>query len=415
MIVQPQSIPSGFTQTEVGLLPDDWQIRLLDDVSQRGSGHTPDKKKPEYWDGGIQWISLQDTQQLDHRYISITAANISKAGLANSSAVMHPVGTVVMSRDAGVGRSAIMGQDMAVSQHFMAWRCGPELHNEFLYYWLQSQKPEFERIAMGNTIKTIGLPYFRQLKVPVPPLPEQQAISEALGDADAWIESLEGLIAKKRHLKQAAMQQLLTGKRRLPGFEGEWKSIPIGEFTSCTAGGTPRTDVPEYWGGAIRWMSSGELNSRMVYEVEGRITTEGLANSSARLLPEDCVLIGLAGQGKTRGTVAINFVKLATNQSVAAILPDPRYNSRYLYHNLDMRYEELRELSAGDGGRGGLNLTLIKNIQIPFPELREQNAIAEVLSDMDKEIISLKAKLSKARDIKQGMMQQLLTGKIRLV
>jgi len=249
----------------------------------------------------------------------------------------------------------------------------------------------------------------------LPPLAEQHAIAEVLGDADALIESLEQLIAKKRAVKQGVMQELLTGKTRLPGFSGEWEVKLIGEFTDCTAGGTPSTKVPDYWGGTIPWMNSGELNLKMVPDVEGRITDEGLQNSSTKIIPPNCVLIGLAGQGKTRGTVAMNLIPLCTNQSIAAIFPNPSFSSRYLYYNLDSRYDELRELSAGDGGRGGLNLTIIRSLAIAFPTLPEQTAIAAILSDMDEEIAVLEAKLTKTRQVKQGMMHELLTGRIRLV
>ena len=122
-----------------------------------------------------------------------------------------------------------MRTDMAVSQHFMAWRCGPELDNHYLYYWLQANKPEFERIANGSTIKTIGLAYFRDLKIPRPPIIEQCAIAGALSDVDALLGGLDRLIAKKRDLKQAAMQQLLTGQTRLPGFHGEWEVSALGD------------------------------------------------------------------------------------------------------------------------------------------------------------------------------------------
>jgi type I restriction enzyme S subunit len=153
-------VKPGYKQTEVGVIPEDWGMPLLDSIAKRGSGHTPDKKHPEYWNGPIKWVSLRDSDALDKVFIEETAATITPGGIANSSAVLHPAGTVVLSRDAGVGKSAIMKTEMAVSQHFMAWQCGATLDNIYLYYWLQAAKPEFERIAMGNTIKTIGLPFF---------------------------------------------------------------------------------------------------------------------------------------------------------------------------------------------------------------------------------------------------------------
>lgn len=153
---------------------------------------------------------------------------------------------------------------------------------------------------------------------------------------------------------------------------------------------------------------------KRVYEVAGRITEAGLRNSSTKMIPPQCVLIGLAGQGKTRGTVAVNMVPLCTNQSIAAIFPNLSFDTGYLFYNLENRYEELRELSTGDGGRGGLNLSIIRAIEVPFPSKSEQQAIGQVLSDMDAEIEALEARVAKTRDIKQGMMQQLLTGRVRL-
>lgn len=194
----------------------------------------------------------------------------------------------------------------------------------------------------------------------------------------------------------------------------EWVVKRICEFTTCTAGGTPSTKVSKYWGGSIRWMNSGELNFKHIHEVEGRITVAGLNNSSTKMIPELCVLIGLAGQGKTRGTTAMNFVPLCTNQSIAAIIPNSSFIPEYLYHVLDSRYDELRDLSSGGGGRGGLNLSLIKSIPIPFPPLSEQRVIAEALSNVDGLIGALGRLIAKKRAIKQAAMQQLLTGKTRL-
>jgi type I restriction enzyme S subunit len=232
---------------------------------------------------------------------------------------------------------------------------------------------------------------------------------------DALLGALDRLIAKKRDVKQAAMQQLLTGQTRLPGFTGKWETKRLGELTDCTSGGTPSTAVPSYWGGPIRWMSSGELNLKFVSEVEGRITEAGLLSSSAKMIPRNCVLVGLAGQGKTRGTAAINRVELCTNQSIAAILPCPTLDPHYLYYNIDSRYDELRKLSAGDVGRGGLNLSLIRSLALPVPEASEQEAIAVALLDMDAELAALEQRRDKTRLLKQGMMQELLTGRTRLV
>jgi len=142
--------------------------------------------------------------------------------------------------------------------------------------------------------------------------------------------------------------------------------------------------------------------------VQGRITEEGLQNSSTKLIPKHCVLIGLAGQGKTRGTVAMNMVELCTNQSIAAIFPSEKiFDSNFLYHNLDSRYDELRRLSTGSEGRGGLNLQIIKSLKINTPSLPEQQKIADCLSSISDRISAETQKLDTLKAHKKGLMQQL--------
>lgn len=194
----------------------------------------------------------------------------------------------------------------------------------------------------------------------------------------------------------------------------DWEVKKVSEFTNVTSGGTPSTAIKEFWGGKIKWMNSGELNLKRVYDVENRITQQGLKNSATKLIPTNCILIGLAGQGKTRGTVAINYVELCTNQSIAAIFPCNEIEPEYLYQNLDSRYNELRNESTGDGGRGGLNLRIIKNLLIPIPFKEEQIAIANALLETDELISSLENLIAKKQNIKSGTMQILLTGKKRL-
>jgi len=204
-----------FKQTEIGEIPESWETPLLDAVAERGSGHTPSKQFPEYWDGGIKWVSLADSHALDQVYLSETDKEISSKGIANSSAVLHPAGTVFVSRDASVGRSAIAGCDLAVSQHFIAWRCGARLSNLFLYYFLQGHKSQFEQIAVGSTIKTIGLGYFKRLRIPLPSRSEQDAIAERLLSHDECIAVEQRHLDQLRLLKSGLLQDLLTGAVRV--------------------------------------------------------------------------------------------------------------------------------------------------------------------------------------------------------
>ena len=187
----------------------EWEEKRLEDLAKRGSGHTPSKSKPEYYNGGIKWVSLADSKRLDSGLISETAIEISEQGIQNSSAVLHPAGTVFISRDAGIGKSAVMAVPMAVSQHFIAWTSKPsKLSNWFLYHLLQNSKPLFERVATGSTIKTIGLQFFIDLVFRIPSLPEQHRIASCLSSLDALITAAtEKLEALKRH-KRGLIQQL---------------------------------------------------------------------------------------------------------------------------------------------------------------------------------------------------------------
>lgn len=194
----------------------------------------------------------------------------------------------------------------------------------------------------------------------------------------------------------------------------EWEVKKIGKLTNTIAGATPSTSKREFWGGKIKWMNSGELNLKKIYDVKGRITEEGLKSSSTRIIPRKCILIGLAGQGKTRGTVAMNMIELCTNQSIAAILPSENFNEDYLYYNLDFRYEELRQLSTGDGGRGGLNLKIINSINVLLPTISEQTTIVNLLNTWDKAISTLLSLIKQKELRKKWLMQQLLTGKRRV-
>jgi type I restriction enzyme, S subunit len=187
----------------------EWKEQKLEDIAKRGSGHTPNKAKQEYYDGGIKWVSLADSKRLDNGLISETEIVISEQGIKNSSAVLHPAGSVILSRDAGVGKSAVMSESMAVSQHFIVWTCDKDsLSNWFLYYILQIKKPVFESVASGSTIKTIGLPFFKELRIIAPPVPEQQRIATCLSSLDALITAEnQKLEALKTH-KKGLMQQL---------------------------------------------------------------------------------------------------------------------------------------------------------------------------------------------------------------
>lgn len=420
----------GYKQTEVGVIPEDWESLKVKDLVEReyidkpldGNHGNIHPKKSDFVDYGIPFVMANDIKdgKIDFSncsFITIKQANTLQKGFSVT-------GDVLLTHKGTVGNTAIVGKIstpfIMLTPQVTYYRIISREHldNHYLRHYFDGYKFQtiLKNYSGGGTRAYIGITKQADLPIVLPPSKfEQTAIANALSHADALIQSLTRLIAKKRQIKQGAMQTLLNPYENGRLKEG-WVVKKIGSFTDATAGGTPSTLVDEYWGGDIKWMSSGELNKKRVYDVLGRITEEGLKNSATKIIPTKCVLIGLAGQGKTRGTVAMNFVELCTNQSIAAIFPCTTVSTEFLYFNLDKRYEELRNLSTGDGGRGGLNLRIIKNLDVWTPEkLEEQLRIATILSDMDAEIAALETKLAKYRHIKQGMMQNLLTGRIRLI
>jgi len=411
-------VKKGYKQTEVGAVPNDWDVkplgRLVSSVEYGSStksdtqGQIPVLRMGNLQNGKIDWTDLVFTSN---------EREISKYQLRSGDVLFNRTNTIDL-----VGKTSIYnGERPAIFAGYLIRIKADKslLNSRFLNYILNAQfsknySNKVLSVAVGQA--NINGQKLKTYPIPLPPtLAEQEAIAAALSDIDSLLTALDALIAKKRLIKQGTMQELLTGRKRLSGFTAKWEVKKIGEITRTTAGGTPSTLIDSYWGGEIKWMSSGELHFKRVYDVEGRITEEGLKNSSTSIIPPKCVLIGLAGQGKTRGTVAMNMVELCTNQSIAAILPSNAFIPEYLYFNFDSRYDELRSISTGDGGRGGLNLTLINKMVVPLPPLPEQTAIAEILSDMDAEIVALEARREKTSLLKQGMTQELLTGKIRLV
>jgi type I restriction enzyme S subunit len=401
----------GYKQTVVGVIPVEWDVVLLDSVSRRASGHTPDKAHPEYWGGDIKWVSLADSHRLDDHYINETTATITAKGIANSSANILPAGCCIVSRDAGVGKSAVLAEEMAVSQHFMAWHCGPSLNNHYLYFLLQAMKSELERIAIGNTIKTIGLPYFKSLRVPLPSIVEQQSIASALLDVDQLIRELAACIAKKRGIRQAAMQELLTGKRRLPGFEGEWVAGKLGDYVEkIVGGGTPSRANPGFWGGEIPWATVKDLTIFQPNQTQEWLTRDGLKNSSANLIPAGTLI---ASTRMALGKAVIFATDVAINQDLKAIFFGKNGMARFFCYWFEANASAIDAIGGGSTVKG-ISLSQLKALDVANPGLAEQNAIVDVISDIETEIETLENRLTKTRALKQAMMQELLTGRIRL-
>jgi type I restriction enzyme S subunit len=204
---------------------------------------------------------------------------------------------------------------------------------------------------------------------------------------------------------------ILKEVKRVKYFSIDNKSntVNVGKLSKLTAGGTPSTEKKEYWdNGTIPWLSSGEVHKKRVWETEKHISEIGLKNSSAKLIPVKSILIALAGQGKTKGTVAMNEIELTTNQSVAAIIPDiGKVNPDYLYHNLDSRYLDFRHITGKENSRTGLNLNILRGFEISFVEPRVQNEIANELNCIDAILRELEIKIQSSKVLQKSLITQI--------
>ena len=206
------------------------------------------------------------------------------------------------------------------------------------------------------------------------------------------------------------MNSKYVPKRRFKEFEldDEWEQLKLGDYANILTGGTPNTSISSYWEPKeIPWMSSGEVNKRRLDKTDNMISNDGIRNSSARWVKKHSILIALAGQGKTRGMVAVNNIPLTTNQSVAAIEPDKTLNYEFVFQNLSKRYDELRLISSGDGSRGGLNKQIVSDISIACPNVNEQELIGNFLADFDSLITMNQHKLDKLKNLKKAYLSEM--------
>ncbi len=300
---------------------------------------------------------------------------------------------ILVARVGNAGYVQLVNGEYDVSDNTLMVNVIKEYDIKYMFYTLKNMN--LNKYARGAAQPLITAKQLKELSIPVPPLPVQEEIVRILDKYTALETELEEKLEAEL---EARKQQYEYYREKLLKFEGtQFKRI--GDIAKCYAGATPSTSKPEYWeNGTIPWMSSGEVNLGQVYSVEKKITQLGYDKSSTKMIPPNTVVIALAGQGKTRGTVAITRIELCTNQSLCAIVNDDKIiNSDFLYHFLKSQYLQLRKVSSGDGTRGGLNLKMINDYKVPIPPLAEQQRIVSILdklekstSDLTKEILEEK-------------------------
>lgn len=321
-------------------------------------------------------------------------------------------GDILVSAAGTIGRTVIFdGADSYFQDSNIVWLGNDEssVLNSYLYWWYQVVKWTTED---GGIVARLYNGNFRATTIAYPDIPEQRRIADALDSVDKLIDNLSRRIEKKRQVKQGVMQELLTGKKRLPGFKGEWTEKSLSAIATMYSGGTPSSSESSYYGGGIPWVSIRDITAAGKYlgETEKHLTQLGLDSCPAKKFPVESILFAMYA---SIGKCCIAHVSVASSQAILGIYDLRGVDLEYLYQVLAFREREFAAMGQ-TGTQANLSKQIVERIRVLVPSLSEQCAIAAVLSDMDAEIAKLEAKRDKYIDIKQGMMNDLLTGKVRI-
>ena len=411
-----------YKESEIGVIPVDWNVKKISDFSKPVRGGSPRPAgSPLYFNGDyIPWLTVAALTNISSSqlFVSETEGFLTQLG-SEYSRTLEKDTLIIANSGATLGVAKLLAIKCCANDGIAALNnFSREVDKAYVVYYINSITQKLrEVVATGNGQPNLNTTLIGDLRIPLPPTKsEQTAIATALSDTDALIENLEKLIAKKRNIKQGVMQELLTGKKRLAGFKGKWVTIKIGEVADIHKGnGLSKTKLKQ--AGKYGCILYGELFttykriiknaiSHTDYEegvyskagdilMPGSTTTTGIDLAIASAVLKDNILLGGDINVIRPKTASINSIFLA-------------------YYITEVLKHKILELTQG--------ITIIhlygkdlKTLEIAIPEISEQDAIGKILVDIDEELSGLENQMNKYQLIKQGMMQKLLTGKIRLV
>jgi type I restriction enzyme S subunit len=389
---------SQFKRTEAGYIPMDWLATPIGEMAEVTSGGTPSRKVAAYWGGDIPWVT---TAELDRGEVMEASQSITTAGLQNSAAKWLPAGTLLIAlygQGKTRGKCAVLRIAATTNQACAGIKFIDDVDSEFVRHNLTHRYEYIRSLSNGGSQENLSGEIVKKIRIGMPSKrAEQSAIGCALADADALIDSLEQLLTKKRQIKQGAMQELLTGKRRLPGFSGEWKRSALGELAKIKTGSMNNQDK------AVDGAYPFFVRSQTVERID--------------TFTHDCEAILIPGEGGIgsifhyiRGRFALHQRVYGITDFSAALL------GRFLFFFLRVYFGAHAMQNSVKATVDSLRLPTFLNFEVRVPpSIDEQLAIVEILSDLEDEAESIESRLTKARALKQAMALALLTGRIRLV
>jgi type I restriction enzyme S subunit len=395
-------VKPGYKQTEVGAVPNEWDVKPLGEIGEvrmckrvlkqqtHDHGEVPFYKIGTFGGVADAFIPRHLFEEFRRRY------SFPKKG------------DILISAAGTIGRTVVYDGTPAYFQDSnIVWVENDEKKatNAYLRYRYQVTKWS---VSHGGTVARLYNDSLRtKIHVPIPSLSEQRAIAQALSDVDALLDGLDRLIAKKRDLKQAAMQQLLTGQTRLPGFHGEWEVKRLENLCDLRVGRTPPRLNPALWGEGYVWLSIADIQSKFVASSKEQVTMAAAA--TMELIQSGTLLMSFK---LSIGRLCFAGCDLFTNEAICSF-NNLKANAEYLYYALSRVDFSLYGKQAVKGYT--LNKESLKTVKVTVPASAEQAAIAKMLTEMDLELAGLEQRRQKTHALKRAMMQELLTGRTRLV
>lgn len=389
----------GYKNTDAGLIPNDWNTKRLSEIASFENG----KAHEQFIDGRGDYIVVNS------KFIS-TEGEVVKFSNRNLSPLQTGDITIVMSdipNGKALAKCFLINKNnrYALNQRIGCIKPNAGIENVYLFFKLNRNK-YFLSFDSGSGQTNLRKSEVLDCPIGLPPTKtEQIAIATALNNAVALITQLEKLIYKKRAIKQGSMQELLKPKE-------DWEVKQLGEITDVVGGGTPSTFNLNYWNGKINWFTPTEIGDKKYsFQSFRKITKEGLNKCSAKLLPVGTILLTSRA---SIGDVSILMEEACTNQGFQSLIVRNGYHNEFLYYLILSLKPLLIQNSSGSTFLE-ISPNNLKSINVSVPDFKTQAHIAQILIDMDVEIEALEKKLEKYKMLKQGMMQNLLTGKIRLI
>lgn len=412
----------GYRQTEVGVIPEDWDVETLGSITSVLTNGFVGTATTAYVDGedGVLYVQGYNVQENGFNFHGIK--RVSRVFHTRNQKSCLQAGDLLTIQTGDIGvTAAVPAELIGANCHALVISRLRKTTSDAYYYsqYFNSERGRsaFKKIETGTTMKHLNCSDMKELFLPAPPLPEQRAIAAALSDADALLGGLDRLIAKKRDLKQAAMQQLLTGQTRLPGYSGEWEVKRLGEVGTFLKGSGVRKD--EAQSGSLPCIRYGEIythHNDYIKQFNSWISAE-VAATATRLKQGDLLF---AGSGETKEEIGKCVAFVDSCEAYAGgdtvILRLAGASPMFMGYYCNTAPVVAQKASKGQGDAVvHISAAALSSIMVALPSHAEQTAIATVISDMDAELSALEARRDKTRALKQGMMQELLTGRIRLL